>query len=94
MYLRLEGNIPPPPQDWKKFAKNQMLIFGLHSTSDDQPSNPSDKSCLKCERIATKSSKNEMLIFELHSTFDDWPSNPSDESHLKCKKNGCQTVKN
>ena len=27
-----------------------MLIFGLHSTSDDQPSNPSDKSQLKCKQ--------------------------------------------
>ena len=28
--------------------KNKMLSFGLHSTSDDQPCNPSNKSQLKC----------------------------------------------
>ena len=27
-----------------KSSKNEMLVFGLHSTSDDQPSNPSDES--------------------------------------------------
>ena len=29
-----------------------MLIFGLHSTSDDQLSNPSNKSCTKCKKMA------------------------------------------
>ena len=48
-----------------------MLIFGLCSTSDDQPSNQSDKHCLKCKNMTAKSSKNEMLIFGLHSTDDD-----------------------
>ena len=33
-----------------------MLIFGLHSTYDDQLS---DKSQPKCKKMATKSSKNE-----------------------------------
>ena len=27
-----------------KSSKNEMLIFGLRSTSDDQPCNPSNKS--------------------------------------------------
>ena len=27
-----------------KSSKNEMLSFGLHSTSDDQPSNPSNES--------------------------------------------------
>ena len=57
-----------------------MLIFGLHSTSDDWPCNPSNKSQLKCGKRPPKSLKNEILIFILHSTSDDWPSNPSDES--------------
>ena len=48
-----------------------MLNFGLHSTSDDQPSNPNNKGCPKCEKMAAKSSKNEMLIFGLRSTNDD-----------------------
>ena len=63
-----------------------MLIFGLHSTSDDQPSNLSDESQLKCETRPPKSSKNEMLSFGLHSTSDDRPSILSDESQPKCKK--------
>ena len=57
-----------------------MLIFGLHSTSDDRLSDPNDESQPKCKQRPPKSSKNEMLIFGLHSTSDDWPSNPSDES--------------
>ena len=57
-----------------------MLIFGLRSTSDDQPSDLSDESSPKCEKRPPKSSKNEMLSFGLCSTSDDWPSNPSDES--------------
>ena len=40
-------------------SKNEMLIFGLHSTSDDQWSNPSDESQPKCEKMANKLSKNE-----------------------------------
>ena len=57
-----------------------MLIFGLCSTSDDQPSDPSDRSQLKCKQRPPKSSKNEMVIFGLRSTSDDWPSDLSDES--------------
>ena len=34
-----------------KSSKNEMLIFGLHSTSDDQLSDPSDKSQSKCEKM-------------------------------------------
>ena len=60
-----------------------MLVFGLHSTSNDWPSNLNDESQLKCEKRPPKSLKNEMLIFGLHSTSDDWPSDLSDESQLK-----------
>ena len=60
--------------------KNEMLSFGLHSTSDDRPCNPSNKSQLKCGKRPPKSSKNEILIFILRSTSDDQPSNLSDES--------------
>ena len=59
-----------------------MLIFGLRSTSDDLPSNPSNEVCPKCEKMVTKSSKNEMLIFGLHSTSDDRLSNPSNKTFL------------
>ena len=63
-----------------------MLIFGLHSTSDDQQSDPSDESQLKCKKRPPKSLKNEMLIFGLHSISDDRLSNLSNKSQLKCKK--------
>ena len=47
--------------------KNEMLVFGLHSTSDDQlgclmDSNP----------ICHPSPGKKMIIFGLHSTSDDW----------------------
>ena len=74
-------------------SKNVMLNFGLCSTSDDRPSDPSDKSqlkCdesqLKCEERPPKPSKNEMLIFRLHLTSDDRPSDQSNESQPKCEK--------
>ena len=54
-----------------KSSKNEMLVFGLCSTSDDQLSNPSNESQLKCDKRPPKSLKNEMLIFGLHSTSDD-----------------------
>ena len=57
-----------------------MLGFGLHLTSDDRPSDLSDKSLLKCGKRPPKSSKNKMLVFGLRSTSDDWPSNLSNES--------------
>ena len=52
-----------------------MFIFGLRSTSDDRPSDPSNESQLKCDKRPPKPSKNEILIFILHSTSDDRPSN-------------------
>ena len=57
-----------------------MLVFGLHSTSDDQLNNLSEESQSKCEKRPPKSSKNEMLIFGLRSTSDDQLSDPSNES--------------
>ena len=62
-----------------KSATNEMLIFGLCSTFDHQPSILSDESCPKCEKMAAKSSKNEILIFGLHSIFDHQPSILSDK---------------
>ena len=70
-----------------------MLSFGLCSTSDDQLSNLSDESRLKCEKRPPKSSKNEMLVFGLHSTSDDQPSNPSNESQLKCDNRPPKSLK-
>ena len=63
-----------------KSSKNEMLVFGLRSNSDDQLSNPSNESQPKCDKMPPKSSQNEMLIFGLHSTSDDWPCHPSNES--------------
>ena len=64
-----------------------MLVFGLHSTSGDRPSNPSNERQPKCDKRPPKSSKNEIFMFKkLRSTSGDQPSNPSDESWSKCKK--------
>ena len=63
-----------------------MFIFGLHSTSDDQPSDPSNEHRPKCKKCPPKSSKNEMFIFGLHSTSDDQSSDLTDERQPKCKK--------
>ena len=66
-----------------------MFIFGLHSTSDDWPSDLSGKhrpKCKKNEKRPPKSSKNKMFVFGLCPTSDDQPSNLSDEHQLKCKK--------
>ena len=46
-----------------KSSKNEMLVFGLYSNSDNQPSNPSNESQPKCHKMPPKSSKNEILIF-------------------------------
>ena len=63
-----------------------MPIFGLCSTSDDQPSNLSNESWPKCIKRPPKSSKNQMLIFGLCSTSDNLLSDLSNESWPKCKK--------
>ena len=60
-------------------SKNEMLVFGLRSNSDDQPSNLSNEIQPKYHKMCPKSSKNEMLIFGLHSTSDDWLCNPSNK---------------
>ena len=41
-------------------SENEIPIFGLRSTSDDQPSDLSNESHPNCEKMAAKSSKNEM----------------------------------
>ena len=56
---------PPPLSN----QKNEMLIFGLHSTSDDWPCWWMDSNPI-CHPSPAK--KNEMFIFGLHSTSDDW----------------------
>ena len=67
-------------------SNNVMPIFGLHSTSDDWPSDPSNESRLQCKKRPPKPSTNEMLIFGLCLTSDDQPSDQSDESQPICKK--------
>ena len=62
-----------------KSLKNKMFIFGLCSTSDDQPSDPSKKcqSKQKNKKGPLSHQKNKMFIFGLRSTSDDWPSDAS-----------------
>ena len=50
-----------------------MLIFGLHSTSDDQPSNLSNESCQKC---TTEVPKNDLEQLILHDSqlFQSFPT--------------------
>ena len=47
-----------------KSSKNEMLIFGLHSTSDDWLSNPSDESRPKMQKRPPKSSKMKCSFFD------------------------------
>ena len=35
-----------------KSSRNEMLIFGLRSTSNDHPNNLNDESQLKCKKMA------------------------------------------
>ena len=59
-------NVDQTIKKWKrppKSSKNQMFIFGLHSTSDDWPSNP---------RVKKKNKKGPL---SQPKTSDDWPSN-------------------
>ena len=58
----------PPPLSSQK--KDEMLIFGLHSTSDDQMGWSMDSNPVHHHSPAKK---NDMLIFELCSTSDDRP---------------------
>ena len=50
--------------------KNEMLIFGLHSTSDDWPGWSLDSNPI---HLLSQAKKNEMLIFGLRLTSDDQP---------------------
>ena len=86
-------NVDQNAKKWKrppKSLKNQMFTFGLHSTSDDRPSDlskicrPKHKKMQK--RPPPKSSKNKMFIFGLCSTSDDRPSNPGKKCWPKCEK--------
>ena len=70
--------------------KHEMFVFGLHSTSDDQPGWSMDSNSI-CNPYPAK--KNEMLIFGLHSTSDDqldWSMDsnpihhPSPAINMKC----------
>ena len=61
----LKPHLPPISSQ-----KHEMLVFGLHSTSDDQPGWSMDSNSI-CNPYPAR--KNEMLIFGLHSTSDDLP---------------------
>ena len=55
-----------------KSSKNEMLIFGLRSTSDDWLSN---ESCLKCKEMATKS-KNAFMFSPIYLRLSDHVTPP------------------
>ena len=65
-------NIDRNAKKWKrppKSSKNKMFIFGLCSTSDDWPSNPSKKTMTmmqKNEKGPLSHWKNKMFVFQLH----------------------------
>ena len=80
--------LEPHPPPLTSPPKNEMLIFGLCSTSDDWPGWSMDSNPI-CHPSPAK--KNEMLVFGLHSTSDNWPSN---ESQLKCDKRPPKSSKN
>ena len=71
-----------------KSSKNKIFIFGLHSTSEDRPSDLSKKCRPKHKKTKRppKSSKNKMFIFGLRSTSDDQQSDLSKKRQLKHKK--------
>ena len=85
-------NVDRNAKKWKRpprSLKNKMFIFGLCSTSDDQPSDLSKKRWPKCKKIKKrlpKSSKNKMSVFGLHSTSDDQLSDLSKKHWPKHKK--------
>ena len=47
-----------------KSSKNEKLIFILHSTSDDRPSDPSNKSRLKCKKGPLSHQKMKCLFLD------------------------------
>ena len=67
-WMWIYGLEPHPPP--LSSQKNKMLIFGLHSTSDDRLSWLMD---LNPIHHPSQTKKSEMLIFGLHSTSDDRP---------------------
>ena len=80
----LEPHLPPIFSQ-----KNEMLIFGLCSTSDHRTSDLRKKrwpKCKKTQKRPPKSSKNKMFIFGLHSTSDERPSDLSKKCQLKGNK--------
>ena len=81
----LEPCLPPLSSQ-----NNEMLIFGLHSTSDDQPGWSMDSNPV---HHPSPAKKHEMLVFGLCSTSDDRPGwsmdlnpvhHPSPARKMKC----------
>ena len=68
-----------------KSLKNEMPVFGLLLTSDDQPSDPSDESWPKCKEKPPKSSKEWNAHFWITFNFW-WLAERSNKSWPKCKK--------
>ena len=60
--------------------KNEMLVFGLRSTSDDWPGWSMDSNPIS-------SQNNEMFIFGLHSTSDYWLGRSMDSNPISSQNN-------
>ena len=88
MIGRLVDGLEPHPQPLSS-QKNKMLIFGLCSTSSDQPDWLMDSNPI-CHPSPAK--KNKMLIFGLHSTYGD-RSGWSMDSNPICHPSPAKTIK-
>ena len=85
LFNRLEPCLPALSSQ-----KNEMLVFGLCSTSGDRPGWSMDSNPISHPSVAKK---NKMLIFGLHSTSGDQPGwsmdsnpicHPSPAKKMKC----------
>ena len=83
-------NIDRNAKKWRrppKSLKNEMFIFGLRSTSDDQQSDLSKKCRPKQKnRKGPLSHQKIMFVFGLCSTSGDQPSNPRKKDDQDAKK--------
>ena len=57
-----------------------MLIFGLHSTSNDWPSDRSDENQLKCEKLLPNHQEMKCSFLDYVQLLDDRPNDLSNES--------------
>ena len=75
-------------------SKNKMLGFGLHSTSDDQSSDLSNESCLKCEKDPLSYQKMKCLFLDYVQLLMISQAIQATKSWLKCDKRPPKSLKN